>query len=294
MTPQQRAELALAGLSVGDALGERFFGPTEKVLARIAARELPPSPWRYTDDTEMALSVVSVLGELGRIDPDTLAARFAARYDSTRGYGGAAHGLLQAYQRGVPWHSAAYALFDGSGSHGNGAAMRVAPVGAFFAEDLAAAKENATLSAVVTHTNPEGIAGAIAVAVAAALAWRVGEGEAATAAEFLSQIVAELPESETRVGVERAIALPRETPVAEVADQLGSGQRISSQDTVPFALWCAAQHLGSYEEGFWTTVRGLGDRDTTCAMVGGILALSDRAVGIPQTWLDSRESLPDL
>ena len=54
MTPVERAWLSLDGLSVGDTFGERFFGPPEEVTKRIAARTLPPSPWSYTDDTEMA------------------------------------------------------------------------------------------------------------------------------------------------------------------------------------------------------------------------------------------------
>jgi len=49
-----RAFLSLDGLSVGDAFGERFFGPTHEVLQRISRRELPDAPWTYTDDTEMA------------------------------------------------------------------------------------------------------------------------------------------------------------------------------------------------------------------------------------------------
>ncbi|HEY9611981.1 ADP-ribosylglycohydrolase family protein [Allocoleopsis sp.] len=42
---------------------------------------------------------------------------------------------------------------------------------------------------------------------------------------------------------------------------LGNGDRISAQDTVPFALWCAAQHLDNYQEALWLTVKGLGDRE---------------------------------
>ena len=52
---------ALEGLSVGDALGERFFGPALEVLKRIDARLLPPGPWSWTDDTQMALSIVDIL-----------------------------------------------------------------------------------------------------------------------------------------------------------------------------------------------------------------------------------------
>jgi len=58
-------------------------------------------------------------------------------------------------------------------SFGNGASMRVAPLGAFFADQPPALVcDEARLSAEITHAHPERIAGAIAVAVAAALAWQ--------------------------------------------------------------------------------------------------------------------------
>ena len=49
--------------------------------------------------------------------------------------------------------------------------MIVAPLGAFFSDDLEKAAEQARLSAEVTHGHPEGQAGAIAIAVAAAQAF---------------------------------------------------------------------------------------------------------------------------
>jgi ADP-ribosylglycohydrolase len=68
------------------------------------------------------------------------------------------------------------------------------------------------------------------------------------------------------------------------------GNGVTSQDTVPLALWRAARHLGNFEEALWATVSGPGDRDTTCAIVGGILA-SDPACCISTQWFTGRESL---
>jgi hypothetical protein len=44
-----RALLALEGLSVGDALGQRFFGRGAHASSLIAHREVPPPRWNYTD-----------------------------------------------------------------------------------------------------------------------------------------------------------------------------------------------------------------------------------------------------
>jgi ADP-ribosylglycohydrolase len=59
-------------------------------------------------------------------------------------------------------------------------------------------------------------------------------------------------------------------------------------------LFCAGAHLDNYEEAIWMTVSGLGDRDTTCAIVGGIVATYTGADAIPSDWLDSREPLPSI
>ena len=78
------------------------------------------------------------------------------------------------------------------------------------------------------------------------------------------------------------------------ASVLGTGAKVVSFDTVPFALWCARRHLREYEEALWSTVAGLGDRDTTCAIVGSIVALAAGLEAIPPAWRAAREPLaPD-
>ena len=284
-----RIALALEGLSVGDAFGETFFGEPELIRSRIEGRVTRDGRWGWTDDTAMALSIVEVLRAHGGIDRDALAQAFADRYraDPMRGYGGTAHDILQAIGLGVPWAVAAGRVFDGQGSMGNGAAMRVAPIGACFADDLDAAVQHARASAEPTHAHPDGQAGAIAVAVAAALAARgVTDG-----ASLLAGVVERTPPGPTRDGLEKARALPFDDDVRTAVAALGNGERVISHDTVPFALWCAARHLDDYETAMWTTVSGLGDRDTTCAIAGGVVALAVGIDGIPPRWRAAREDL---
>jgi len=269
-------------------MGERFFGPPEQTLASINARQLPESPWRYTDDTQMALSIVELLEEDGCIEPDRLAFLFAERYEPMRGYGSAAHKLMRAYALGASWREMAPTLFGGKGSFGNGAAMRIAPLGGFFAEDTGKLVENAILAARVTHTHPEGIAGAVAVAMGAAAAWRQGPGTDPD--RFFETVIEHTPEGMTERGIRQAAIIPADLPVEDVAATLGSGRNISAQDTVPFVMWCAAHKLANYRDALWTTLQGLGDMDTTCAMVGGIVSLACRE--IPDDWLTYREGLP--
>src|SRR5262245_46687274 len=98
---RERALAALEGLSVGDALGERFFGRPDLVLERVERREVVEGPWRWTDDTLMACSIVEVLLDGGGIDEGALLASFTTRLDIERGYGPAAIGLLLDVRAGL-------------------------------------------------------------------------------------------------------------------------------------------------------------------------------------------------
>jgi len=280
----RRALLSLEGLSVGDAFGQRFFSAPATWLRR---RQLPSPPWRWTDDTHMAISIVEVLVEHGWVEQDALAQAFARRFRQQlhRGYGRGAMELLTRISQGADWREVAPTLFDG-GSYGNGAAMRAAPIGGFFSAHPERAAGQAQLAAEITHAHPEGQAGAMAVAAAAAIA---ANPAAPGGNDFLNQVLPHVPDSQTREGIERARDLPPgDLPAA--ARELGTGDNISAQDTVPFCLWAAAHRLGDFEEALWWTVSGLGDRDTTCAIVGGIVALS---VGkVPPEWAQRREPLP--
>lgn len=285
---QALAERCLQGLAVGDAFGERFFGPTERTLDRIARRDLPAAPWRWTDDTAQARCLVQCLAQSDRIDGDALARALLEEYrkEPGRGYGAGMHAMMAELQRRVPWKRASRAAFEGTGSYGNGAAMRVAPVGAYFHDQPARVAQQARVAAIVTHWHVEGRAGAEAVALGAAYA-AAGKGGGEAMLEWVRDL---LPPGKVRAGLARAARLPASVGSQKAAEVLGSGQDVSAWDTVPFVLWCAAHHHHSYEDALWATVAGLGDRDTTCAMVGAIVALSCQG-GIPAEWLERTETL---
>lgn len=292
--PAMRARLSLEGLSVGDTFGELFFGEPVAAVARIERRELREPPWRYTDDTEMALSVTELLCERGAIEQDELARRFAERMTPGRGYGRGAYELLTAVREGTHWQSASRAGFRGMGSFGNGAAMRVAPLGAYFAESpRAVVVEEAKKSAEVTHAHPEGIAGAIAVAVAAQLSWQTRLATT-LGAPWLEEVRDAVPAGYTRTGIDEALTLGAGVDVVEAAKVLGNGSGVTAPDTVPLCLWVVAHRSATFEDALWTVVRALGDRDTTAAIVGGIVALRVGYEGIPPAWRAGRERWPVL
>lgn len=279
------ALLSLHGLSVGDAFGELFFNPRN--YRGIPQRELPPAPWYWTDDTNMALTIVESLSKYGKIDQDFLAKSFVNRFIDNffRSYGGGAVQLLVQIGKGIDWRIASPQLFGG-GSYGNGSAMRIAPLGAYFKDDYEMLISEAVKSAEVTHAHPEGKAGVLATAIAAAITAKKGVVEAN---DFFDEVIEFTPESEVRNGIITAKKIPR-GKITEAAGILGSGYRVICQDTVPFSLWIAAHYMDNYEEALWNTALGKGDVDTTCAIVGGIVIHSSKS--FPSEWLLRREPYP--
>ncbi|WP_344889105.1 ADP-ribosylglycohydrolase family protein [Actinomadura meridiana] len=103
----ERAALArgsLTGLSVGDPFRDQFFLLDNRHVS--AETGVPPVPWAWSNDTEMACSVADVLNQSGQINQDLLAASFARRIDVANGYGAGAFDLLTRVQDGAHWLAA--------------------------------------------------------------------------------------------------------------------------------------------------------------------------------------------
>jgi len=286
-----RARLSLEGLSIGDAFGETNLARLPETFDRIAKRLITTRrPWRWTDDTAMALSIVEVLAAHGAIEEDDLARRFATRHaaEPVRGYGAGAHRILDAIHAGIPWQTASQAAFGGQGSAGNGGGMRAAPIGAWFAGDLDRAAREAARSAAPTHAHVDGGAGAIAIAVAASAVF----GGLRDPAAILAAVFDRTPPGRVRK------ALPVIERVGDdrhrAAEFLGNGSQVLAADTVPFAIWCALQFVTDYEAALWACCDVGGDVDTTCAMVGGIVVGATGLDAIPVLWRAAREPLPAL
>ena len=288
----ERMLASLDGLSIGDALGEMFAYRAVTAPDRLTKNDLPAGPWFHTDDTEMAISIAAVLKSHGYVHQDALSKRFSRRFEREpdRGYGKMTRVQLRENLAGQPWQVTSLRAFGGTGSKGNGGAMRVAPLGAYFADDLSRVAKEAQASSVVTHVHAEGVAGTVATALAAAMAWQSRGADAPERAKRLFEAVLELTrESEVRRKVLIASQTPADVKPEQVAKALGCGELVTAPDTVPFCLWVAAHHLEDYPEALATAICVGGDCDTNAAIVGGIVASGVGREGIPQDWLKTKE-----
>lgn len=127
--------------------------------------EDPPPLLRYTDDTAMTRCLASSLIEKNGFHASDLAQRFTAEYfkEPQRGYGSGVIDVFHAL-RSEDFRDPfgpAKKQFQGLGSYGNGASMRVAPAAVFYHHNLADMISVAEKQARLTHTHKNGVNGAI-------------------------------------------------------------------------------------------------------------------------------------
>jgi ADP-ribosylglycohydrolase len=287
------AEQSLLGVSIGDAFGDSFFGDESYIKIAIENKKIPKTLWQFTDDTVMAISLFKSLEKYGNINQDYIANSFTENYfkDINRGYGPSMHRYFREQKEGGYWKDISCSKFQGMGSMGNGGAMRASIVGAFFYDDLEKVKEQTRLSCEITHANIEAIEGAKVVAVATALTtqMRLKKIEFSTQ-NFLKRIYLEMEDCDIKSKINKAISLEGSFRIETIVHALGNGIKMTAQDTVPLALWCASRNLSNYENCLWQTVSALGDRDTTCAIAGGITIMSSNFENIPQEWVSKVEN----
>ncbi|MEM2273398.1 MAG: ADP-ribosylglycohydrolase family protein [Candidatus Bathyarchaeia archaeon] len=105
-----------------------------------------------------------------------------------RGYAIGPPRVFRLIKSGVPWNEAAKRLFGGAGSFGNGAAMRVAPVGLYF-DDLETLVEIACNQSITTYAHKLGIEGTVIQACAVALAVRSDRRRGINPNDFIEELL---------------------------------------------------------------------------------------------------------
>ena len=275
------------GTAVGDALGRRVEGwPHEAIKRRFGVLE-EIEDGRYTDDTEMMIGLMEALVESPDFDPALASKRFLENFHPWRGYGARIYGVMERLRQGLPWDEV------GTDSWGNGAAMRIAPIGFFYFDRGEELRKAAILSATITHKHPDGIAGALAQALTVAAATEKGlQGEPLREEDLLQRIASETKVLSPRMAEEilRIASLPKPKDTLEKASLIASSFPcdVSALGAVPAAI-AAFLLASSFEEAVIVAVNAGGDTDTIGAMAGAVAGAYWGLEAIPQRWLERLE-----
>lgn len=286
------ASKSLTGIAIGDAFGESFFGEESIVKMYIHQRIITERSLDFTDDTIMSIAVFRSLEKFGSIHQDFLAEEFTKNYykDINRGYGPTMHRYFRDLKNGENWKDVSYSKFAGQGSMGNGGAMRACTIGAYFYDDLKKLKENAELSCEITHANKEAIEDTKSIALASAFAIQERLGIIKlTQQDFIQKIQNELNDSDMKSKLNKSLYLDGNPSIELLIRSLGNGIKMTAQDTVPLVIWMLSRYRNNFEQCLWNTVSALGDRDTTCAMAGGVSILCCNENTVPD-WTKNVEN----
>ena len=272
----------LLGGAIGDALGMPF----EKRLINdpllmnwdgktfLASEYHKLNPGQFTDDSQMQQMVAESLIENHGFNPDDLAVRYVDWMVSgrARGWGKTTLMAIQNLLNGKHWSESGIA-----GSEGNGTAMRAAPFGVYFRNDIHSLVEIVKIDSAITHASPDAEAGAIAIAVAAAYAVNNDTDN------LLEKIWKVLPDSKVKSSIYSLSSLI-DSPYIPPAQALSIlGTKANVKETVPSALYCFIKY-NNYHEAVVAAIKAGGDTDTTAAVVGALFGARDGMAAIDKSF----------
>lgn len=274
---------AMVGSALGDAIGELAFRTPNQHRLRDLIDGMDKLV--YTDDTAMALGLAESILEKRRIEQEHLGDTFRRNYrrEPWRGYAsGPPSVFYRVDSHGVSYVEAAKQLFGGSGSLGNGAAMRIVPVGLFF-HDSENLYEIACASAEVTHAHSVGKDGAAVLAWTIAQAVKLDPEQEFPVDSITKRLIsfARTPEIQSKMKLVQTLI------TEEVAPEVAAGplgRSVAVDESMPFAIYSFLKFPRSFEKCLFCAILNGGDRDTlgamACAVSGAYLGLD----AIPSIW----------
>ena len=300
--PEVRMELrdAIVGCLLGGAVGDAIGLPWEGLSRARVGAAVGAGPLRH-----------ALVGGRGMISDDTEHAcmtgqALLAAPDDSRAFARSLAWRLRGWLLGLPasvgWGTlrALVRLWlgwsperSGVDSAGNGPAMRAAILGVCVGDDPVRLELFVARSTRMTHADPRALAGALAVARAAAAI--VYEDAAEDPAGRLSALAEATDDRELATALALAAAHLQRGETAEAfACALGQVHGVSGyiHHTVPVALYCWASAPRDVGAAVELAVRLGGDTDTVAAIVGGLAGAAGGPGSIPEPWLSGLHEAP--
>jgi len=248
----------------------------------------------YTDDTQMTIGLIESLIEVGKIDARNAAYKYANHYEPQRGYGQGAHIILRKIdrERGDSYKTSARSVFA-NGSFGNGASMRIAPIGLAYRHASNEDLYKAVVDAIVcTHVHPDGIDAAYVQAKAVALLSLLPGPSQFQPIPFLNELkaVAKGTAMQTKIQaiIDHLNDMSDDTTDKGIVAKTGNG--VLGCESTALALFTCCKYYKSPEDALVTVVGFGGDTDTSAAQLGALLGALHGTSWIPQRWFYNIEN----
>jgi len=280
---------SILGSVIGDSWGARYEGSYH---GSIRVEDFQMIGGRYTDDSEMMRGVIeSICANKGEFNGSDMAETFVRNFDHTRGYGPGTISVLMKIKDGEPWDEPAKEAFYGEGSLGNGAAMRICPVGLLYHSNQKKLIEITDKISMITHSHPLGRQGAILQACAVAIAVE-SDPRNFEPYDFIEQLRT-LPQKLSPVyrkkleKIETYLNSP--PPTDKIVKELGVN--VTAPDSVPIAIYNFLNNPSNFYEVLHSSISCGGDTDTIACMSGAISGAFLGIREIPKNWIDIVEDL---
>ncbi|MDQ7040718.1 MAG: ADP-ribosylglycohydrolase family protein [Rhodothermus sp.] len=308
---------ALLGTAVGDALGmpveglshtnvRTYYKGIKQYEPDRHRRDLAAGQW--TDDTQFTFALTEALTEWLRTtdQPDrsdtTLTKRLADAYVAllprARRWGATSRTAIERLTQGIPWTEA------GDATHpSNGAAMRAAPLGIWWAVyDVPVAQALSFIFNVLglTHRHPVALVAGFGQAFAVAEVLRTSPDSFDPRA-FWNRLLKMVRLAETEWGDATAACSSR---LQRLTDHLcdfpldlqdlchGTGPH--ADESWPFAVAMFARNPDLLEATLLSAINVGGDADTVGAMVGSLLGARHGWSAFPEAWRSELEAVHRL
>ncbi|MFH1421402.1 MAG: ADP-ribosylglycohydrolase family protein [Planctomycetota bacterium] len=281
------------GLAIGDALGypveflrEYRFKATYK---EKGLTDFLHTPALYSDDTQMSIAIAKALissADAEKLDDidyvmEKVTNEFIDWFLSPdhRGPGRACLKGCNHLNEGESWETSGDLDAKGCGS-----AMRTAPIGLVYHDDIKKLKEIAIATAKPTHQHPAALAGAVGTAYLVAL------GLNKTKPELVADNLLELTDSMSDIFTQRILQVKKSLNFEpeEAFKVIGAGW--VAEEAVAGALYCFLRSPDNYSQSVLTAVNFSGDRDSVACITGAISGAYNGINAIPEKWIKKVEN----
>ncbi|XP_075532478.1 ADP-ribosylhydrolase ARH3-like isoform X5 [Dermacentor variabilis] len=322
----------MVGALIGDCLGSPFEEiPLREVLPTsqlprflwrirrksveaddMAGRRFTADPdhefggyYKFTDDTAMTHTLAESLLDCGGFDPTVVARRFTEDFyqngEVKHEYGPKVKRVFAALakEKYEDVYGPAKEQFDGAGSYGNGAAMRVAPVSLYYYGDEKQAVQVAQNQGKLTHAHHLGYNAAALVCLAIQLALSLDPSKKLDVGRFLDTLkfkMEKIEPKQCRFYTEKLVIIKKmlnsyeDAPPERVAAILGN--EMTADRSVPAALYAflrgtrpltGCKTSNGFIRALFFAISMGGDADTIGTMAASIAGAYYGIFKVPRT-----------